>query len=431
MPRGGRSVARPRHYNDLAESSKRIYGYDWRDYEDRVRAAGMPLFAPGDFLESYLEREATISVTRAKRRMAAIAYRFALEGLPDPTADLPIRRALYHLSDAPRLTPDRLLGLIPPAARPYAQYYVDGQYAPSTLRLRQAFAGSWEVWAQLRGIDPQHPCVDDLIAHLHEYDACGYSAMCNRVNGLSHYFTDRKLPDLTRAPEVELLLEGRRRRPGQPKPPIFLPDLRRIVAQFGNGALDRRDHLVALLAFFGPLNGVRQSSLDVEDFEELHDGGMKVRVGDISFYIDGYPEDSNLDLVQIFRRYLQTVPWRSGRLFRAMGLRHEYLERCSPVSLTMGLRRAAELSGITGGHIPERLAAGLRIHMLQCFGTIATAKRLGVHPNSLAQKTPSVRAEQQQLRDSSRFGRTGSTTPRRGKRSSDARQRRRKRKPKT
>lgn len=392
-----RKQAPPRHYNDLRESTKREYDYYWRDVERAAQTAGVPLYAPGDaFLENYLEQEATISPRRARMRLVAIAYHFALQGLPDPTAALPIRKALYIMGQAPRHRRDDLLALVPSAVRPFAAYFVDGQYAETSRTQWLQRGHSWEIWADRHGVDPHDPPPSELVRYLQGFPDRAFTTYLNLLNGLRHYFVDRHLPDVTKCEEVQLFMEGKRRVPGRLMPPLFLDDMRRIAAVFGNDKLDKRDHFTTLLGFFGPLTSNAMAVLNCNDVR-IEREWLIVRSAAREYCLDRYPQEPLLDLGRAYERYIASVDWRAGRLFRALGLRGEYLSQISPGALSTGVNHAGAHAGIAGGHILERLRKGFRIQATLCFGTIATAHHLGVTPAALAKQVPSARIEREQI----------------------------------
>lgn len=383
--------ARPRHYNDLRESSKQTYEYAWRDYERTARAAGVPVFAPGPFLEQYLEREAMISINRAKQRIRAIGYRFWLEGLDDPTRALPILPVLFRADQPAQARAQLLLGLVPRSARAYARYFADHQYAATTLTARRQSWESWRFWCTRHGVDYQHATPGELIAFL-EARPRGYGAIRNLVGHLRHYFDELGLPAITEAPELDLYRE-RRLRARDPGPhPLFVEDLRKVVGAFGADRLDKRDHLIVLFGFFGPLDGAQQARLDVTDIAREADGVL-VRVEGRDLFIDGYPAEPGLDIGRVYDAYRASVEWQSGRLFRALGLRGEYLPRMSPGAISMAAKNAANRAGVPGGDILRRFRVGMRILAARSLGVIVAAHRLGITPHALARHVPSVRAE--------------------------------------
>ena len=391
--------AQPRHYNDLASASKRKYGYDFRHYESAARVAAIPVYAPGAaFLESYLEGEAHISLDRAARRMWAIGYAFWKQGLPDPTLDLPIRRQIHAIRVQDREERLDVLGIVPSAAKHYAGYYIGDRFAAATAACFEQRGRCWELWAVRHGVDPKGPAGAELFAFVRTFEDTSFGNLRNVVRALQWYFTSRDLHDVTRLPEIKDLLEKVRRKPTDSVSPLFVPDLRRIVAGFGVDRLDKRDRLLTLFGFFGPIQPVSQSRLVCEDLVR-EKGGLTVFVNGRELFFDPLPDDPSLDVVSAYDAYVASVKWREGAFFRSLGLRGEYLPQMSPGAISAAIKNAGRRAGIQAKSVADGLMRGFRIEAVKLFGTIVTARRLGYKdPASLAIHSAQARADVEQVR---------------------------------
>ncbi len=408
-------TAQPRHYNDLASSSQRTYGYDFHDYEKRVRAANVPLYAPGEaFLESYLEEEARISVGRAASRIRAIGYAFWKQGLADPTLHLPIREQINAIRVKDREQRLDILGIVPPVAKRFASYFIGDRHAASTLRSIGERARAWELWCVRHGVDAAAPSDPEFVTFVRRYEQTSFANVRNLVRHMQIYFTSRKLHDVTTSSEVHELLEKLRRKPTDSVDPLFFGDLKIIVAGFGTDRLDKRDRLSTLFDYFGPILPSMQSCLQCSDLIREPDG-LTVLVNGRELFFDAFPEDPEIDVVAAYDEYLASVMWREGAFFRSLGLRGEYLSKMQPGSICAAINKAGQRAGYHRAAVG--LVKGFRIEAVHCFGTIVTARRLGYKdPASLAAHSAQARADVEQVRGRGpRWRGSGKRAKRRGK----------------
>lgn len=400
-------LASPRHYNDLASSSQRSYGYDFRDYQRRREEAGLPVYARDDeWLQAYLEEESRKSIGRVLSRLAAIAYGFWKQGLPDPTLDLPIRRTIHEFRVREQEARKALLGIVPRGAKPFAQRCVDGAYSESYTTVNNQRWAAWELWAARHGIDPRQPEPIEFARYVQTFGAFSYPSVRNVVSGLRVCFRSRGLPDVTGAREVQDVLETIRRNSRDPSQPLFVADVRTIVAGFGADRLDKRDRLHTLFVSFGGLNPTLQSELMVEDTHvescANEDGSttrwLHVTARGHEILIDGYPDEPALDVVEAYETYRASVAWNAGPLFRSLGLRGEYLARMSPGAIASAISHATRRAGFQVRSPVRSLLRGFELQAVKCLGTIITARYLGKSTHALERASPTARIEAEQVR---------------------------------
>jgi hypothetical protein len=269
-------------------------------------------------------------------------------------------RAVLHAPDGE----DPLSTDLPPEQLGFklgrAQVFADHAYVAGTYENYASAAKRWVKRCRGLEIDPLLPTLKELEQYFEDVAGLeAYTTVRNRRNALSHYFRKNGVPDLTREPEIERILEGlkRAKRPERIRP-ISADERRAILAGLEREGAGVRDRVAVLLTAFTSMGAERLSLIDAEHCHVMEDGVKIDSLGEAPFVWIGQHDVRDLDLVYWLGRLLEMIP-SSGPIFRpVLARRMRFGEaRMSKIGILGLVADAARRAGAPSKNISARLRA--------------------------------------------------------------------------
>ena len=266
-----------------------------------------------------------------------------------------------------------------------AKRFADEAYHVRTHEVYRRAAMRWVAWCHSRGLDPLRARLEDFVEYIVDELASGYAAQTvrNHLSGLSHYFRKGGAPDLTRHAKVTLVVEGlQRKRPPQPSAPLYITDLRGMLATLNPRApCDVRSGLLLICMGLGGLAARHVLALDVSRRRELPDG--------IVFFTDvprmqeifiGDHENQLLSVKRWLSKWISIIGDEPGPLFpnfasHGGAFSHDPL---LPQNVNNIVKAVARRAGVAPGHVnATSLRRGFVIKLTESAGAVAASATAG------------------------------------------------------
>ena len=238
-----------------------------------------------------------------------------------------------------------------------AQSFVDDSYTPETYAAYTSIARRWKKRCDGLKIDwlrPPDGALEEFFEECAVVDS--YSTIGNRRNALSHHFRRHDVPDIARAPSIERILDGVKRRKAPRRIRPATPEMRSaILAEIEDEGVGIRDRCCVLITSFSHLAASLITLIDVEQCAVTDEGVTIIVPGEPPVFI-GRHDDRDLNLVYWLRRLLALVP-PTGPLFRVLLLRRMRFgdERLSREAILQSVQRAAQQAGFSTRDLSSRL----------------------------------------------------------------------------
>jgi integrase len=241
-----------------------------------------------------------------------------------------------------------------------AQIFSDDAFRSTTYQHYTYSAKKWVARCTDLGIDPAHPPLEALEQYFEELaQVSAYSTVINYRSALKYYFRKCNADDLTRAPEIERILEGLERAKPQKRVYATTADVRRaMLASFEDEGVGVRDRVILLLTAFTRMSCERMAFLRIEQCRLSSDGVEIVSLGKGQPIFIGAHEDRDLNIVYWLGRLLEMLP-PSGVLFRSVHVRRM---RFGETGLAPNrINRIVADAARKAGEGPDDMAARLRL----------------------------------------------------------------------
>jgi len=145
-------------------------------------------------------------------------------------------------------------------------------------------------------------------------------------------------------------------------PPIFPPDLERMVSALGNSRRDERDRALLLLGYAGGFRSCELVALNADDIARTNNGFVLTRHRDQmsrrACRLELSMSRSQLCPVAALERWLTRLPSITGPLFRTVYGVRVTEERLAPRGVSRAVQRAAARAQITTEYSSQSLRSG-------------------------------------------------------------------------
>jgi hypothetical protein len=371
-----------------APTTREYYSWAAGKWTRHAQALGIsPTLPSVEDLVRFFASITTDKGPRSARKISqGVAYYLRAAGVPVLVDHPAVQAAIEGRVAAP--DEDPLAAIIhqsPLLPHRRAKRFADDAYHLRTHEVYRSAAIRWVAWCRSRGLDPLRVRLDVFVEYVVEELASRYAAqtVLNRLYGLSHYFRKGGAPDLTRHEKVALVVEGlRRERPPQPSSPLYITDLRGMLATLNPRApCDVRSGLLLICMGLGGLAARHVLALDVARRRELPDG--------IVFFTDlprmqeifiGEHENKLLSVKSWFSKWIGIIGDEPGPLFPNVTKRGGAFSREPIIAQNVNniVKSVAKRAGVAPGQVnATSLRRGFVIKLAESAGAVAASAAVG------------------------------------------------------